>query len=174
MRPRGVRHFASPSPRKRTGAATARRRGPIYLSPLRQPTFFDSRFCRCKAELIRFGVDCRHCTAEFGSYFMRRPISYQELPKRFLFVFSPTIGMCCQEWTSLLRLQPICGRRSVDFLRITFSRAARERTAAEKRRRSFISPSPSPPTLQTRSRIQLLLLDAQGTRDGRERCLRVV
>jgi hypothetical protein len=50
---------------------------------------------------------------------MRRPIGYQELPKRFLFVVSPTIGMCCQEWTSLLRLQPeldrrvICGSRAI-------------------------------------------------------------
>jgi hypothetical protein len=37
---------------------------------------------------------------------MRRPIRYQELPKRFLFVFSPTMHTCCQEWTSLLRLDP--------------------------------------------------------------------
>jgi hypothetical protein len=46
---------------------------------------------------VGFSVDCRHCTAEFGSYFMRRPIGHQELPKRFLFVVSPTIGIFRQE-----------------------------------------------------------------------------
>jgi hypothetical protein len=67
------------------------------LSPLRKTTFFHSRLCRWKAKLVGFSVDCRHCTAEFGSYFMRRPIGHQELPERFLFVVSPTIGIFRQE-----------------------------------------------------------------------------
>jgi hypothetical protein len=77
-----------------------------YLSPLRQTTFFHSGLCRWKAELVRFSVDCRHRTAEIGSYFIRRPIGHQEPPKCFLFVVSPTIGISRQERTSLLCLQP--------------------------------------------------------------------
>jgi hypothetical protein len=76
-----------------------------YLSPLRQTTFFHSGLCRWKAKLVGFSVDRRHGTAEFESYFIWWPIGHQELPKCFLFVVSPTIGIFRHEWISLLRME---------------------------------------------------------------------
>jgi len=114
----------------------ARRSAPsaeAYLSPLRQTTFFHSGLCRWKAKLVGFSVDRRHCTAEFGSYFIRRPIGHQELPKCFLFVVSPTIGISRQEWISLLRMEytTVDGSKCMNAGRVR--RLIRSKTATPNR-----------------------------------------